>query len=155
MELDGDSDTVMDGTENSKEKRKRRPQYYHNESFANSDHWTKEQEQFYHQCESAFDLLVEGSLQFDNDFWQGVLPNATKFEIDKFIEIYSSESKQVFRIKQSTQHESNKQAKAVKLDIRRHDIWNAMDHMEDEQKINVCMQCYLSKILLYKQHKTI
>ena len=68
----------------------------------NPVHRTDEQNKFAKQCQHSFNMLAPGTLQFEEDYWQGCMLNATETRIDHFIEVYSSESHVVFRRKVDT-----------------------------------------------------
>ena len=51
----------------------RRANYTYNAGLANSDHWNETHKLYATQCQHSFSLLQEKSLQFHQDYWQGVL----------------------------------------------------------------------------------
>ena len=144
-------DETLNDVKNSKSDntRNRIPNFKINETLGQKSNWTYEQKQFAQQCACSFQLLENQTLQFHNDFWTGVLMNATDETIEHFIRVYSSESIQVFRRKKNEIIDS----RPFKIDQTYKRIWNIMDHtklddtiktstMEVQQIKSIALRCF-------------
>ena len=127
-------DNIQDTDESKSDQgRNRRPKFRVNQTFSQHANWTFQQQQFAKQCEHSFNLLATNSLQFHNNFWQGVLVNATDENINHFSRIYTSESIQVLRIKKNEMCGN----KPFKIDQTYESIWNMIDHTKNENNIKI------------------
>ena len=128
-----DAIDIDDENETKTTERNRRPSYKSNDKLSSDKNWTTRQIELSKQCKCSFDILVDGSLQFHGNFWTGILANATGDKIDHFIEVYSSESIQTFRLKKNFDPNLD----PVKADSQLHQaLWHAMFHPGNEKNID-------------------